>query len=112
MQIQTLFPLGQIQALGLMAQLQAAPHPFLLQQNFRQSPAVVQIINGGTFTFTQAIPSAVWVINHPFVNQHPSVTIVDPAGNEVQASVQYTPNQDQVIIRFAQPFAGTAYLNA
>lgn len=71
---------------------------------------VVVIVNG-TFVFEQAVAAAVWVIDYPFIGQFPSVTITDIAGNVVIADVQYIEGLDRVILTFAQPFAGTAYLN-
>ena len=71
----------------------------------------VNVVVNGTFVFTQAVASDTWVINHTFAGQFPSVTVVDPLGNVVLADVQYTAGLDQVVITFAEPFAGTAYLN-
>ena len=62
-----------------------------------------------TLIFVQAIPLAVWTINHN-TGQFPSVTVVDPAGNVVLANVQYV-SSNQVVVSFSQPFAGKAYLN-
>lgn len=63
-----------------------------------------------SYVFTQTSVSPVWTINHN-LGTFPSVTIVDPSGNQVFAQVQYI-NSNQVVVTFSQPFAGSAYLSA
>lgn len=69
------------------------------------------IISSSTFVFEQTIAAATWTIDYPFIGQFPSVTITDPVGNVVLTDVQYISGLNRVIITFAQPFAGIAYLN-
>jgi len=57
----------------------------------------------------QAIPEAVWVINHT-LNKYPSVTVVDSAGSLVVGDVEYD-SPSQVTVRFAAAFSGKAFLN-
>lgn len=118
---QSFAPFGQFQGLAgmLQGQMFAPPQPFFFPQpRFAPCPpvsipVVVQVVvTNGTFVFEQAIAAASWVIDHPFAGQFPSVTVTDAAGNVVLSDVQYVAGQDRVTITFAQPFAGTAYLNA
>lgn len=64
---------------------------------------------GGNFTFPQGTPVSVWVINHglPF---NPQVTTLDSSGQEVEGDVVYT-SSTQIVVTFAAPFAGVAYLS-
>ena len=61
-----------------------------------------------TFTFAQVTPSDVWGIAHN-LNWHPTVTVVDTANQLVEGGVTYD-SSNIVTLRFASPFAGTAYL--
>ena len=61
------------------------------------------------FEYDQNTASPVWVITHN-LNNYPSVTIVDSAGNEVEGDIQYTSN-NVVTVTFSAGFAGKAYLN-
>jgi len=120
---QSFSPFGQLQGLGAFPQVPVFP---LQQQQFfprppRASPAPVPIavpaipvvnpVVSGTFVFTQTIPLATWTIDYPFLGQFPSVTLTDLSGNVVLADVQYIVGQNRVIVTFADPFAGIAYLN-
>ena len=62
-----------------------------------------------TFTFTQAVPAAVWTINHT-LNKHPSISVVSTANQIVVGDASYT-STTQVVITFTAAFAGKAYLN-
>jgi len=62
-----------------------------------------------TFTFTQAVPAAVWTINHT-LNKHPSISVVSTANQVVVGDASYT-STTQIVITFAAAFAGKAYLN-
>lgn len=116
-------PFGQVQGLASMLQGQMFAPPL---QTFFPPPKpsaccapipaavvvpVVVVVNG-TFVFEQVAPLASWTIDYPFVGQFPSVTITDTAGNVVLADLQFIAGLDRVIVTFAQPFAGIAYLNA
>ena len=61
------------------------------------------------FTFVQAVPSAVWTIEHglPF---NPNITVTDSAGESVEGEVDYLPG-GVVIVTFSAAFAGAAYLS-
>jgi hypothetical protein len=62
-----------------------------------------------TYTHSQSIPAASWVITHN-LHKHPSVTIVDSAGEKVYGDITYD-SQDQITVDFSAAFSGTAYLN-
>jgi hypothetical protein len=62
-----------------------------------------------TFVFTQASAAASWSVTHN-LGGFPSVTLADPSGNVMIAGVQYI-NNNQVIVTFSTPVAGSAYLN-
>jgi len=63
----------------------------------------------GTYTFNQASPLAVWVINHG-LGRFPSATVVDSSGNMVEGDVVYN-SSNQVTLSFGVAFSGVAYLN-
>lgn len=62
-----------------------------------------------SFTFTQAVASAVWEIDHN-MGKYPSVSVCDSAGTVVFGSVTYIDN-NRLTITFSAPFSGKAYLN-
>lgn len=62
-----------------------------------------------SFVFTQSVAAAKWEIQHN-LDKYPSVSIVDSAGTEVVGDVQYT-DQNNIVILFTAPFSGKAYLN-
>ena len=62
-----------------------------------------------SFTFTQATAERKWEIAHN-MGKYPSVTVADSAGSEVVGEVQYV-DSNNVILLFASPFSGVAYLN-
>ena len=59
--------------------------------------------------FNQAIPAAVWTINHN-LNKFPSVTVIDSSGRVVEGDVQYQ-DVDNLTIAFSSAFSGDASLN-
>lgn len=61
------------------------------------------------YTHIQYTPAATWVIPHN-LGGHPAVTVVDSAGTTVFGDVQYA-SSDTIVITFAAPFAGRAYLS-
>lgn len=117
-----LSPSGQFQGIGSLFQGQILPQflPVFLPLSRRReccsaAPATATVrvvVTSGTFVFDAPIAAASWTIDHPFVGDFPSVTVTDTAGNVVLADVQYIAGLDRVIVTFAQPFAGVAYLNA
>jgi hypothetical protein len=62
-----------------------------------------------TYFYNQTIASDTWVITHN-LNKFPSVTVIDSAGNEVIGDITYD-NTNQVTLRFAGEFKGSATLN-
>lgn len=62
-----------------------------------------------SYVHEQAVAASTWTINHN-LGFHPSVSIVDSAGNKVTGEVQYT-SVNQVIVSFIGSFAGSAYLS-
>jgi hypothetical protein len=63
--------------------------------------------SGGSYLFDQATPAATWSITHSLATK-PAVTVV-VGGELLLAEVQY-PSDSQVVVVFAQPTAGSAYL--
>ena len=61
------------------------------------------------FIYTQEEPSDKWIINHN-LKKHPSVSVVDDEGMLVMCDIQYL-DIDNVVVTFAIPFSGNAYLN-
>lgn len=61
------------------------------------------------FFFNQSVASDTWIINHD-LNKYPSVTVLDSANTEVEGEVIYN-GLNQVIIKFAGEFKGSATLN-
>lgn len=114
---QSFSPFGQVQGMGALLQGQLFLAP---QQVFFPTPKAAAYcapvsspipVASSTFVFEQTVASAIWTIDYPFTSQFPSVSVTDTSGNVVLADVQYIVGSDQVIITFAQPFAGVAYLN-
>jgi hypothetical protein len=62
-----------------------------------------------TFIYTQATPSAVWVISHG-LGRFPAVDVVDSSNSEVDGDLQYL-DSNHLSITFSAPFSGEAYLN-
>ena len=60
-------------------------------------------------TWTQSSPSSTWTIPHN-LNSFPTITVVDNAGNKVEADLKYVDSNILQII-FGTPFAGKAYIN-
>jgi hypothetical protein len=115
--VMMLGPMDLLLTLQQQRQLQQAQLQSLLQpvqqvqqvQTVTPTPPPTPVGPEETFVFTQSTASASWTINHN-LGQFPSVTVVDNAGNTVIAGVKYT-NSNQVVVTFANPFAGRAYLN-
>lgn len=61
------------------------------------------------FTYTQAVPSRVWTINHN-LDKKPSVSVVDSADTVVVGNVEYV-DDNNLVITFENIFSGKAYLN-
>lgn len=62
-----------------------------------------------TLEFIQPALLSDWVVTHNF-EYLPSVRIIDSAGDEVYGDVKHM-SSTQVLIQFAAPFSGTAYLS-
>lgn len=60
------------------------------------------------YVHTQTAASSSWAINHA-LSTKPGVTVVGAAGQEIFAEVHY-PDDNNTVIVFGSPFAGTAYL--
>ena len=65
--------------------------------------------NDCRFVFDAASPTLVWVIVHP-LNCYPSVTILDPLGDEIQAGTKYI-SPSRIEIHFTLPQTGKVLLN-
>lgn len=71
-----------------------------------------ELYNGGglpapAFVFNQPTPAAQWTVNHNLNVNFPVVTVVDLAGQEVQADVLYL-SVNQLRINFTSAAAGYA----
>ncbi len=66
-------------------------------------------VAGGSYTFSQVVPSATWVIQHN-LGFYPNATVVDSAGSEVVGDKVYD-NLNQITITFSGAFAGQAYIS-
>jgi len=64
--------------------------------------------SGVAYLHTQSSASALWTINHN-LGFRPTVSILDPGGNEIEADVRHT-SANQLVITFAVPLAGLARL--
>lgn len=62
-----------------------------------------------TYEHTQIISSNTWVVLHN-LNKWPSVTIVDDGDNVIIGDIEYI-NENELLITFAHPVSGRAYLN-
>jgi hypothetical protein len=60
------------------------------------------------YVHTQAVPSAIWTINHN-LNGQPAVTVLDSAGTQCEGTISY-PSSIQMVITFSAAFTGTAYV--
>lgn len=63
-----------------------------------------------TYTHVQAVASATWTIVHSLGTYLGGITVVDSAGTAVVGDVSYI-DDSTVVITFAAPFTGTAYLS-
>jgi len=61
------------------------------------------------YSGNQSIASTTWTIVHN-LNKYPSVTVVDTATQTIYGRVDY-PLQNKVVITFANPIKGLAFLN-
>lgn len=61
------------------------------------------------FVYDQAIPSNTWEIHHN-LGKHPSVSVVDSAGDLVEGDCNYLDN-NSLILTFSGAFSGKAFLN-
>lgn len=62
-----------------------------------------------SYEWRQDSAASEWLISHP-LDRHPSVTVVDSAGNVVLGDVIYL-SSSQIRVLFAGAFSGKAYLN-
>ena len=81
-------------------------HPYILRTYATREYAESLV---KTFVYEQGIASDEWFIEHN-LNKNPAVSVVDSAGNEIIASVQYV-DENTVVIKMNGAFKGKAYLN-
>lgn len=62
-----------------------------------------------TYEWSPSSAQATWLVPHN-LHKHPSVTVVDSNGLEVQGKVIYL-SQDLISVEFSAPVIGTVYLN-
>ena len=67
------------------------------------------LITDKNYFHNQTTSSDTWVIVHN-LNKYPAVSIIDSAGDEVVGEITYN-NLNQVTIKFAGAFKGSATLN-
>lgn len=63
---------------------------------------------GSRYSYIQATPAAVWVINHN-LGHHPLITLLDEAGVVIDSDVEH-PSLNTTVVTYATPTAGTAEL--
>lgn len=81
-----------------------------LQGGLAEEQAAIDALQaGGTFEYAQMTASSTWVIEHN-LGKHPSVTVIDSGGDEVEGHLVYD-SDDQLTLIFSAAFSGTAYLN-
>lgn len=61
------------------------------------------------YVFEQDTPSTLWLVDHA-LGKHPSVTVVDSAGTQVEGGVDHV-DENSLTITFGYAFSGVAYLN-
>lgn len=61
------------------------------------------------YTHNQMASSSVWTVNHN-LGKKPSVTVVDTADTVFIGEIDYI-NDNSLVLTFAFPFSGKAYLN-
>lgn len=64
---------------------------------------------GGTYVYTQVMPSATWVISH-YLGKFPAVTVIDTGNSVIIPDVHYD-SADALTIKFGSATSGKAYLN-
>ena len=62
-----------------------------------------------TYVFEQGIAAESWDIVHN-LNKYPSVTVIDSAGDQVFANLNYV-DENELVLNFGAEFSGKAYLN-
>jgi hypothetical protein len=78
----------------------------IVREIIREVPAPS---GGDHFVFTQATPSALWIVNHPLAKL-PAVTVTDTDGITIEGVVAYQ-GTGRIHIHFNPPAAGQAILN-
>lgn len=64
--------------------------------------------SGGTYSFPQPTPAAMWDIQHN-LNTFAALTVVDETDHEVECDVEYV-DANRIVVRFVTPVAGKALL--
>lgn len=60
------------------------------------------------YVHTQAVPAAIWTIDHNLGGQ-PTAVVLDSAGTQCEGTFSY-PSANQMVITFSSAFTGTAYI--
>ncbi len=84
----------------------------MLQNRFNYLFSVIEpleVVNTQTYVHNQAVPAAVWNINHN-LNKYPSVDAADSANTVVIGEIQYI-DTNNLTITFGGAFSGKAFLN-
>lgn len=86
-----------------------------LPNQYLMADGSVSLGSGGSgngdlsFEHNQSTVSSTWLIAHN-LGKHPSVSVVDTAGNSVVGTIEYV-NLNYLAIKFNSPFSGYAYMN-
>lgn len=96
-----------------LARLDDVQGPFIEGEVIAYSSGKFQsMANSGNdlnYLHTQNSASTTWVVVHN-LGKHPSVTVVDSAGTQVEMSIHYD-SLSQVTLTATAPFSGLAYFN-
>lgn len=69
-------------------------------------PTWLTVVAGGAYHHIQSVPATTWTINH-MLGRHPSVSVLDSGGSQVEVAVSHT-SVNQVVLTLAYAVSGTA----
>lgn len=75
-----------------------------------ESPGDNGPVSAPDATFTQSTPASTWTINHSLNRSPLVIVVIDAGGTEVIGFGETYPSLNQVVLSFASPIAGSAYL--
>lgn len=95
--------------LGLQVYVENIKKLYILQGATNADWVEIGLGSDLTYLWDQVTPAITWTINHN-MGKHPSVSVFDISGDEVEANVNYV-DLDNITITFNEAFAGKATLN-